>query len=425
MFYGWWIVTAGTIVEMLSGALLYHAFTAYVLPLQAEFGWSKTQVALAFALQRLQSGILGPLQGLMVDRYGPRLMMSIGIIIFASGFALFSQMQSLSAFYIAALVMSLGSSLGGWMPIIASVTNWFVRRRAMAMGIVMCGIGVGGFMVPGVVWIISTHGWRTMALLSAGLMLLLGLPIAQFMRHRPEPYGYAPDGVEEPSTRGELETEQRPARAPRLSEPDFTAREAIATRTFWMLMLIHSTAVVSVTSILVHQIPHMVEGVGLSDATAASIVAVMLAFMIIGQLLGGVLGDRVDKRYPIFVGLWMHMVGLLSFAYATSITGALIFAVLHGLAWGTRGTAINAIRAEYFGRRSFATISGYASLLIMMGATAGPLVCGAVFDYTGSYRFAFIGLGTISAAVSIAVFFLKPPLQPLRSRLKKNPAPVS
>ena len=202
MFYGWWIVTAGTIVEMLSGALLYHAFTAYVLPLQAEFGWSKTQVALAFALQRLQSGILGPLQGLMVDRYGPRLMMSIGIIIFASGFALFSQMQSLSAFYIAALVMSLGSSLGGWMPIIASVTNWFVRRRSMAMGIVMCGIGVGGFMVPGVVWIISTHGWRTMALLSAGLMLLLGLPIAQFMRHRPEPYGYAPDGVEEPSTRG-------------------------------------------------------------------------------------------------------------------------------------------------------------------------------------------------------------------------------
>ena len=117
------MVTAGAVVHLLSGALLFHAFSAYVLPVQAEFGWSRTQVSLAYALQRVESGFLGPLQGWMVDRYGPRRMMLLGMIFFAAGFVLLSQVQSLAGFYIAALVLALGSSLGGWMPIALLTTS--------------------------------------------------------------------------------------------------------------------------------------------------------------------------------------------------------------------------------------------------------------------------------------------------------------
>ena len=409
MFYGWIIVAAGYVVQALNGGLLFHAFSAYVLPLQAEFGWNRTLLSSAFALLRMESGLLGPLQGWLIDRLGPRRVMTVGNALFAAGFLLFARIDSLTAFYVALGVMALGSSLGGFMPIAATVTRWFVRRRSVALGITLSGMGLGGLLVPGVVWLIADQGWRFMATLSGILIAALAIPAAQFMRARPADYGLRPDGDPAPAPGGD------PAVAARRPEPEFTARQALRTRAFWLLSLVHASALLVVGSVLVHQIPHMVEGVGLSEARAGSGVGVLVVVVIVAQLSGGWLGDRVNKRLVIFGAMWMHAAAMVIFAYAESYAGAVAFAVLHGAAWGARGTLINSIRADYFGSASYATISGFSSLLIMVGMTSGPMFSGVVFDLTGSYRIAFLTLAGLAAVASLAALMARPPQRPAAS----------
>jgi len=402
LFYGWIIVGAGFVVQLLNGGLLFHAFSAYVLPLQAEFGWSRTILASAFALVRLESGILGPAQGWLIDRMGPRKVMTAGNALFAIGFLLFAHTSSLTSFYVALATIALGSSLGGFMPISTTVMQWFSRHRSTALGLTLAGMGTGGLLVPAVVYLIQLHGWRWMAMCSALLIACITIPASQLMRRRPEDYGQRPDG--------ELDQQEASVTPPQ-AEPSFSAGEALRTRAFWFLSLVHASALLIVGTVLVHQIPHMVEGVGLSQTRAGQVVALLVVVVIGGQLSGGWIGDRVDKRWIIFIAMWMHAVAMVVFAYATTIAGTMIFAVLHGAAWGIRGTIINSIRADYFGRRAYATISGLSAMLIMVGMTSGPLFSGIVRDLTGSYRGAFLTLALLAVLGSIAALAARPPLQ--------------
>ena len=400
LFFGWWVVLGSYVIQVLNGALLFHAFSAYILPLQAEFGWSRAAVSGVFSLIRAESGILGPLQGWAIDRYGPRAMMRAGIALFAAGYVYFSRVDSLWSFYAAFALIALGSSLGGFIPIATTITNWFARRRATALGLSMTGMGVGGLLIPLVVWSLTQYGWRDTAFFSGLAILVLGLPATQLMRHRPEDYGLRPDGD---ATDSDTATDDLG------DEPHFTARQALRTPAFWLLSIGHSSALLVVGTVLVHQIPHMVERVGLSQEAAATNVTLLLVFVIGGQLCGGWIGDRIDKRLIMALCMWMHAAALILFAHADSRFDSTVFAIVHGTAWGVRGTLINAIRADYFGRASYATISGFASLIIMIGMTIGPLFAGFLHDLTGTYRQAFMILAGLSALGSVALMLARKP----------------
>src|SRR5687767_6086352 len=151
VFYGWWMVCAGFGIQLLTGALLNQAYGAYVVVLGREFGWSKTALSAGFAMARFESGMLGPVEGWLIDRFGPRNVMRVGIVIFASGFMLMSQINSLPAFYGAFFIAALGSSLSGFMPLTVAVVNWFRRRRATALAVMQTGFAVGGLVAPLVV----------------------------------------------------------------------------------------------------------------------------------------------------------------------------------------------------------------------------------------------------------------------------------
>ena len=407
LFYGWWMVLAGFGVEILHGTLLFHSFTAYVLPLEQEFGWSRAAIAGVFAMARAESGLLGPLQGWLTDRYGPRWMMVIGNAVFGLGFVLFSRVESLLSFYLCFAVIALGSSLGGFMPIATSLTNWFTRWRAAAMGIAMSGAGVGGMFVPVVVWSLAAHGWRATALWSALLIVAVAVPTSLAMRRSPEEHGSRPDGAA-------AGHDPAGAAAALPAEPDFTVGQALRTPAFWLLSITHSAALFVVGAVMLHQIPHMVHGVGLSTEEAAGVVTVLLGVQVSFQFLGGFVSNRFSKRLSIFACMWIHTVAMILFAFAESATEALIFAALHGLAWGIRGPLINAMRADYFGRRSFARISGFASLIIMIGMMSGPLFAGFLYDHYGDYRAAFLILAGITALGSFAVSFARQPHMPRR-----------
>jgi len=133
LFYGWWIVAAGFGIEFLIGALMFHAYGAYAVLLREEFGWSKTILSAAFAMSRAESGILGPVQGWLTDRFGPRALIRVGMTIFGVGFLLFSRIDGPVVFFLTFFMMALGSSLGGYLPVSVAIVTWFRRRRALAL----------------------------------------------------------------------------------------------------------------------------------------------------------------------------------------------------------------------------------------------------------------------------------------------------
>ena len=392
------MVAAGFGLELLIGALLFHAYGAYAVMLREEFGWSKTLVSAAFAMSRAESGILGPVQGWLTDRFGPRALIRIGMCVFGVGFILFSRIEGPVAFFATFFLMALGSSLGGYLPISVALVTWFRRRRALALSMSGMGMSIGGLLTPLIALSLTRFGWRWTAFASGLLVLLVALPLAQVMRHPPETYGLRPDG--EPP---------RPVAA-RGEEPrSFTARQAMATRAFWLISLGHAAALLVVSAVMVHMVIHVTERLGYSLHQAATVVALLTIMQATGQLTGGWLGDRFSKRWICAGCMLGHALALLVLAFATAYWMILVFAVLQGLAWGMRGPLMAAIRADYFGSAAFGSISGFASMVVMFGMIFGPLVAGVLADRTGSYVPGFSVLATLAAAGSVAFALARRP----------------
>lgn len=384
-----------------------NAFGAYVSVLRDEFAWSSTALAAAFSIQRIQTGVLGPVYGWLVDRFGPRSMIRIGLFLFGISFMLFSQINSLVTFYAVFMLMALGAGLGGMLATTTAVVNWFERRRSTAMGIIQAGMSAGGLAVPLVAWSMAVNGWRETAFASGVLILVVGLPLSQLMRTSPEEYGYLPDGEQpdgdEVSGHGDRV---------RQDSPGFTAREALRTRAFWFLGLGHASATVVVSAILVHMIEHLSNGLGYTIATASIFVGLMTAIALVGQLAGGFLGDRFNNRKMATLAMFGHALGLVVLAYATNLAMVLFFTIVHGIAWGMRAPLMQAMRADYFGRKSFAKIMGFSTTIVMTGMTAGPLLAGYMADRYGNYQLGFTVLAAVAAIGSVFFFFAYKPTPP-------------
>ena len=411
VYYGWWIVAASAGIQMLQAGLMSQAYGAYVSVLRADFGWSTTALAFGYSLQPVQNGLLGPVQGWMIDRWGPRPVMRAGMLMFGGAFLAFSQINSLLTFYIVFVVMAVGSSLAGFMSIMTTLVQWFERRRATAMSVSQTGMSVGGMLVPLVAWSLTTLGWRETAFISGLLVLGVGLPLTQIIRPNPEAYGLLPDGASPADVRAA--TPASGQAEPVNGRVDFTPRQALRTRAFWFISFGHAMALLVVSAVMVHLILHLEDERGFSLSQAAAVVAVMTLVTALGQIGGGFLGDRFDKRKIAALAMFGHSAGLLALAWGGSFYWVILFILLHGIAWGMRGPLMQAMRADYFGRRHFGTIMGYSSLVIMFGMVLGPLVAGYMADRFGNYQYGFTLLAALAALGSIFFVLATPPPPPL------------
>lgn len=411
VFYGWWIVGAGMAMQAMVNLLLGSAFGSYVAVLRQDYGWSKTVFSGAYAMQQIESGLLGPIQGTLIDRFGPRATMRVGVTLFGLGFIVFSRMDSVLTFYLAFVLIALGSSLSGYFPITVTVVNWFSRRRSTALGLVSAGMALGGLLAPLVAWSLGEFGWRATAFTSGVLIMVVGLPITTVMRHTPEAYGEQPDG-------GVSSGGRTPSAARAMSvvaDPDFTAREALRTRAFWCVALGHASALLVVAAVNVHLVSFLKEDEGYSVTAGATVVALLTGASLVGQVGGGLLGDRLNKRKVVIACMLGHAIALLLLANAVAIWMVVLFALLHGLAWGTRGPLMAAIRADYFGRASFGTISGYASLVLTAGTISGPMLAAVLADRLGNYRAGFTVLALLAGLGSVFWILATPPRPPRRN----------
>ena len=411
VFYGWLVVLGGMGLQALQGALFNSAYGAYIVVLQRDFGWSKVVFSAGFSVQQALQGVIGPLQGWFIDRFGARTQIRLGVIVLGGGLMLFSRFDSPVSFFVAMAVIALGQSMCGFLPLAATTVNWFVRKRSLASALVSFGMGVGGFLAPIVAWSLTRYGWRETAFASGLLAIAIGLPLAHLMRHSPEPYGYLPDGDhpgrERPRAAASA-TAQRPALA-RDASDDFGVGEAVRTAAFWLIALGHSSALLVVSAVNVHLISHLKQQLGYSVTQGAAILTLVTTMSMIGQVSGGYLGDRFNKRVLATVCMFMHAIGLLLVAYATSLAMVIAFAVLHGLAWGVRGPQMQAIRADYFGRSNFGKIYGVSQPVIMLGTMGGPLLAGIMADRFGNYQVGFTILAALSALGALFWVLLRKP----------------
>jgi MFS family permease len=397
IFYGWKMVAAAVGIQFLLAALLNQSLGLYIAVLSDEMGWSKTTLSGAAALQSAEAAVIGPILGWLMDRFGPQSMIRWGIVLFSAGLFLLGQVESVQTFYISALMMALGASLGGYFPLTVALVQWFEKYRARALSLLSLGLGLGGLAVPLVAWAIQTWGWRQTATGSAVVALVLGMPLARLILRRPQDHGEHIDGIA-PSL---LHPSQAAAHTAQHAEPAFTVREALGTRAFWLLAVGHGLALLVVTAVNVHAISHMKEGLGYSVATASWVIMMVTFGQLVGVLLGAALGDHFNKRKAAALCMLSHAAGLACLTFAFDMTLLVAFAALHGIAWGLRGPFMQAIRADYFGRESIGQILGLSAAIIAIGQIAGPMVAGVMADLTGNYRLGFSVLAALAATGSV------------------------
>lgn len=394
VFYGWWIVGACLLIWLYIGGVVFFGFTAVFEPIAKEFGWSYAQISLAFSLRGLEVGLLAPLVGFLVDRWGPRKMVFGGTLFVGFGLMLLSRISSLGMFYGAFALIAIGMSACGGTVLLTAVANWFRRKAGIATGIALSGVGLGGLMVLLVTMLVDTFAWRT-AMFSLGLgVLFIGLPLSLLIRHKPEQYGYRPDGEESnPVVVGESLTSTQGV------EINIPAKQALKSRAFWHIALISMSQSFMVGAVVTHVMPYL-SSVGLVRSASSLVATALPVASISGRLSFGWFGDRLDKRRLMAMGFALMALGLLFFDYVGrgSLWMLVPFIVLFSIGWGGVVTTRIALLRQYFGRSSFGTILGFVAGVRVVGQIAGAPLAGWVFDRWGSYQGVWFGFAVIGFA---------------------------
>jgi sugar phosphate permease len=403
VFYGWYIVGACLLIWVYIGGVISFGFTAVFEPIVDEFHWSYAQVSLAASLRGLEAGLLAPLVGLLVDRVGPRRLIFTGATITGLGLLLLGRINSLATFYGVFILIATGiSTCIGIVPMTV-VGNWFRKRVSLATGIVVSGTAIGGLLVPLVTRIIDTFKWRgAMTIFGLGAWGIL-LPLSLLVRHKPEQYGYLPDG--EVSRKSDVD-ESQPQEEDTMV--DIGVRQALKSRAFWHIALGIMCHFLVVIAVITHVMPYL-STVGIARSTSSLVAMAIPLISICGRLSFGWFGDRFDKRRVTAVGLILIGLSTLFFSYVATVGTWLLvlFVTLFGIGYGGPVPMSAALVREHFGTARLGTILGLAMGVTYVGSIVGPPLAGWVYDTYGSYQGAWFALAGV--AIAGMVSFLTAP----------------
>ena len=421
LFYGWTLVGVAAFVMVIGTVPLFQGMTAWFVVFESTFGWSRTQLSIAFSLSRVEGSIMGPISGYLIDRLGSRRMVMIGLVVAGGGFVLLSRMESIWHFYAAFVVMSMGVGLGTWMPMMTVLNNWFIRHRSIAMALAMEGFLVGGMiLVPVLAFAIDPDaigrpGWRNTALAIGLFLIVVAFPVSRMVRNAPEPYGQYPDGV------GTAQPRQTAGPGAAEEETDYTWQEAIRTKSFWIITMGHACSSIVIVTITVHLGP-MLSDRGFSLQTIGWVVGAYTGVAAVFTLIGGYVGDRLPIRLALFGFSAVQSGAVLVLMLADTQLMVYVFAVLMGIGFGGRNPLTTAIRGVYFGRKAFASITGMSMIPMNVMLLGAPLFAGIMFDSTQSYTVPMAVVGIICLAGSTLFLFLGSPEAAADSRRRATAA---
>jgi MFS family permease len=346
--------------------------------------------------------------GYLLDKYGPRKLMVFGLFVTGLGFIGMSQMQSLWHFYVVMAVLTFGMSFGTFIPIVATVGNWFVKKRSRAMGFLMSASAIGGMMVPILVWYVDAVGWRD-AILWVGVgFWIVGIPAIFVMTRQPEDKGMLPDG--DPVIRRATGGLINPLRERRIP-----IKTALKTRFFWQLAIGTSLGHLVSSTTLLHI--DAMQTFDISRTTASLAIFGFAVGSFVGRLAMGFIGDYVDKRYLLAISFYMQILGVLGLVSLNATVGGvflgqwglIIYAAFFGAGFGASIPVRMAMIGDYFGRQTYGSMLGLMSTANAAIGAFGPVFVGIMFDVTGSYRTPFLLLIVVLLASGPMMLTLEKP----------------
>jgi MFS family permease len=376
LFYGWVVVGAAFVSHFLNYGTLVVAFGLF-LPAMAEgLSVSRATLSTTFGLARLVSAAVAPAFGVLVDRRGPRLLTVIGTIFLAAGALILAGAHTRWHVVLGyAVVMAIGGVALGELSADATVTRWFVRRRGRALAVATMGLSAAGIVIPiPLAYAITRFGWRGAWIMIAAAVLALGTAAAIAMRGRPEDHGLTADGV-------------AAADAPR--EASLTARQALRTPAFWLLVVGTNLGGLALFGVNIHLFSYLGDR-GLPPATAAAVVTLLYVLHTAAKPLWGLIAERVHVRHCIAACYAGGGAGILILLMSPTFAAVLAFTVIYGLTRGAQSFVTSLAWAEYFGRDAQGAIRGLAAPARFIASAAGPVLGGWLYDRTGSYEGALL-----------------------------------
>jgi sugar phosphate permease len=416
IFFGWYIVTAGMIIQLWFALAWFYGMQIFFTPIVQTFGWSRVLVSGAFSLQRLEGSVISPIMGFLVDRIGPRRLMFPGIIIAGLGMIAMSYLQAVWMFYALVLLISVGFGTAMGIPRTWTVVQWFRRKRGRALGVMSSGAAAAGPMVFIVVWLIDSLEWRSAFVVLGLATWVVCLPLTLLFRAKPEQYGYRPDGDPPPADGppGDAPTTGPSGSQGGAQESEsMTVGQALRTPAFWMLTLVFAAQTMGVNGMAVHQIPYF-ESIGFTRNEAASVLAMFTALSVFGRLGGGLAMDLLNQRAVLAGLLACQALAFLILANITAYWHVVPFALLFGTAFGGMMPARGVLISTFFGTRNFGTLQGLTQSGTVVGGVIAPVLMGFVFDQTQSY---VLSIYVLMAAAALAIpftLFARPPRHPVQ-----------
>lgn len=388
-YYGYVIVAAIFLILMVSWGT-YSIFGVFFNPLITEFGWTRAAISGAFSVSTVVQGMLGIVVGSLTDRVGPRLVVSVCGVLLGLGYLLMSQVSSLWHVYLFyGLIIGAGMS-GIWVPLLATVSRWFIKRRSLMSGIVIGGIGIGSTIAPPVFSrFIAEYGWRISYLILGGTVLIFTVLVAQLLRSDPASVRQMPDG--------RPFIDQPPKETP---VAGISLKEILKTGRFWLLFIMVFCFGFCMFAIRVHIVPHAID-TGIDAFNAANVLAFSGITGILGNFVFGGLGDAIGNRKVFILGFAVTAASMIWLLFSSDLWMLYIFAAAFGFTFGM-GAVESPLVVDMFGLSSPGLIIGVVSLAYTTGAAVGPLAAGYLFDLTGSYQPAFL----LAAGLAVAGIIL-------------------
>ncbi len=422
IFFGWWTALASGIICLWGYGLGTYGFGAYFKAIAKDLDLSRAVTSGAASLQSLGAGLAAPVVGWAIDKYGPRAVNMLAMLLIGLGLMLMYFVNSLWSYYLIwGLVVSSGVNLGLDVPLGAAIAKWFVKKRGTAHTVMRMPIGFSGIIVvPLITWLIGLWGWRIALVIGGLVMWLVGLPLTWFFvrPHRPEYYGLLPDG-EKPRT-GDVSDPTAAIRAGveyarDVDEVEFTLRQAIGTRPFWMIVLSNALSTLAWPAITIHLIPFLTD-MGVDPMEAATAMGLLVLLSIPGRLIG-ILVDRLPTsslRYVLSGPLILESMGLVVLLLSQRMAMIYLFLVIYGIGFGAEIGAGGPIMGRYFGRKGYATIGGAMGFVNMPIGIVAPIYAGWTYDVTGSYINAYIAVTALLVLSALVIVFATPPKPPAR-----------
>jgi len=420
IFFGWYMVAASVVTNTIFSAAYFQGFGVLILPIERTFGWDRWVLSAAMSVRQLESGIVSPAVGFLLDRFSARKLIFWSAVISGTGFVGLGFTTGIATFFLCFVVVSLGASgvshAVTW-PVI--ISRWFRRNRGLATGLAVTGPIFGSPIVILNTQIEEALGWRVV-LFGYGALILVGVTmLSTLVRDRPEPYGLRPDG-DPPEESVSVEKSAGPMR--RRTDPGLTLHAVFRTKEFWLFTSYLSGTFAVNSAVQGHMIPYFQQDIGLSAAWAAVVMSMVFVISGIGRIGGGYLLDRMDYRLVLAVVAAMMGIGLLYLQVVAvkTVWATFPFALMFGVSFGCLVPMRGAVGSIMFGTRAIGKVLGLLQGGPIAAGVIGPLFMGLIFDLTGNYSIAIWGLIVISALMVPLSLAMASPAE-LAKRIERQP----